>query len=70
MIGAALVFGDPAMYGLPRARGILGPADADALTRQSALARDACEASVMVGAIGTPRNFLKIFYFPVHYARN
>jgi hypothetical protein len=28
MIGAALVFDDPAVFGLPRARGILTPADA------------------------------------------
>jgi hypothetical protein len=24
----------------------------------------------LVGALGTPWKFLKIFYFPVHHARN
>jgi hypothetical protein len=70
MIGAALVFDDPAMLGLPRERGILALADANASTRQNTLARDAHEASVLSGCLRHTLDFLKIFYFLVHYARN
>jgi hypothetical protein len=70
MIGVALVFDDPAMYGLPRARRILALADANASTRQNALASDAHETPVLSGCLRHTLDFSKIFYFPVHYARN
>jgi hypothetical protein len=70
MIGAALVFDDPATEGLPRARGILAPADANASTRQNVLARDAQEMLVLSGCLRHTLDFSKIFNFPVHYTRN
>jgi hypothetical protein len=58
------------MEGFPQARGILAPANASASTRQNALAGDAHEVPVLSGCLRHTLDFSKIFYFPVHYARN
>jgi hypothetical protein len=68
MIGAALVFDDLAMPGLPRVRGILALVDANA--SKNSHTRDAHEASVHSGCLRNTLDFSKIFYFAVYYARN
>jgi hypothetical protein len=60
MIRVALVFDDPTMLGLPRGRGILAPMDANASTRQNALARDAHEASVLNGCLSVTSQVFQI----------
>jgi hypothetical protein len=63
MIGAALVFDDLAMFGLPRERGILAPVDAKCMEASEHTRGMLKRRLSLVGALGTPWIFRRIFIF-------